>query len=132
MQLQYFLFRKLGSFQLLQDVLKHLHTQLFCPSFSNLSNIFGHIFFIPRSSLMIHQTISLFVLSSSAIILTVRSNNLTVAPHFFPQSLNIFICFTCGWPPTPGIIFHIFSSLYESTVPLKKLVFDIVSPPWAS
>ena len=50
-----------------------------------------------------------------------HSNSKTsIAPHLLRHTLNIFICSACGWPPTPVIIFHLLSSLFELPVPLKK------------
>ena len=65
------LFSKLGSVSRCSKMSWHTCTRhSFCPSFSNLGTIVAQIFLISRSSVMILHTLSLFIPSSSAIILT--------------------------------------------------------------
>ena len=52
------------------------HAAPFCLLFSNLGTIFAQIFLIPRFSKLILYTLSLFMPSSYAIILTVRRQSL--------------------------------------------------------
>ena len=80
----------------------------FCSSVNNLGTIFAQIFLIPSSSVMIVHTLSLFILNSFVIILTVKRRSL----HSFAY-----------WqPPTPGVIFHIFSFFLEPFVPLENSI----------
>ena len=71
------LFSKLGSVSSCFKMSWHICTRRsFRPSFSNLGTTFAQIFLIPRSSIMILHTFSLFIPSSSATILTVRRRSL--------------------------------------------------------
>ena len=67
------LFSKFGSVSSYSKMSWHTCTRRsFDPSFSNPGTIFAQIFLIPRSSIMIVHALSLFIPSSSAIILTAR------------------------------------------------------------
>ena len=71
------LFSKLGSVSSYSEMSWYTCTRRsFCPLFSNLGTIFAQIFHIPRPSVMILHTLSLFIPNSSAIILTVRRRSL--------------------------------------------------------
>ena len=73
-----------------------------CSSFSNLGIIIAHIFPIPRSLVMIVLTLSLFMLNSSAIILTVRQQSLYTFFHMlniFPILLAVLVFCSCGHLP---------------------------------
>jgi len=73
------LFIKLGSVSSCSKMSRHTCTRRsFCPSFSNLGTIFAQIFLISRSSIMILHTLSLFISSSSTIILTIRRRSLRI------------------------------------------------------
>ena len=99
--------------------------------FSNLGIIFcnqkcsnivqssrSQIFLIPRSTVMIVHTLPLFMLTTFAIILTLRQRSLCTFSH---THLNIFVCSPCCWLSAPEIIFHILFSSSELAVPLKNL-----------
>ena len=106
------LFSKLGSVSSCSKMFWHTCTcRSFCASFRNLGTIFAQIFRNDAPySLTIHTQLICY-----------HSNSKTaIAPHLLSHTLNIFICSACGWPPTPVIIFHLFYSLFEPPVPLKK------------
>ena len=112
-------FQQVGlSFELLQNVLTHLHTSLlwsfiqqpwyhFCTDLPHPQTFRND----PPYLLTIHTQLMCYHSNSKT----------TIAPHLLSHTLNIFIISSsCEWPPTPVIIFHLLSSLFEPSVPLKK------------
>ena len=108
------LFSKLGSVSHCSKMSWHIRL---CRSFCPFCTIFAQIFLIPRSSVMILHTLSLF----TQFICYYFNSKTAIVSHLLSHTLNIFICFACGWPPTPVIIFHLLFSLFEPPVPLKKM-----------
>ena len=121
------LFSKLGSVSSCSKMSWHTCTRCsFCPSFSNLGTIFAQIFLIPKSSVLILHTLSLFIPSSSSIILTVRRRWL----HTFclTRSTFSFVLLVDGLPLLWSSSTSSLPSLYLLSHS-KRLVLDIVSSP---
>ena len=111
-------FQQVGcSFELLQDVLTHLHTPLLLTFIWQL----WYHFCTDLPHPQIFCNVSPYPLTIQTQLLCYHSKSKTsIAPHVLSHTLNIFICSACGWPPTPVIIFDLLSFLFEPPVPHKK------------
>ena len=100
------------SFELLRNVLTHFHSPLLlCFIQLYLGTIFAQIF----------RNDPPYPLANHILLICYHSDSKTAfAPHLLSHTRSIFIRSACGWPPTPVIIFHLLSSLFEPPVPLKK------------
>ena len=121
------LFSKLGSVSSCFKMFWHTCIRRsFCPSFSNLGTIFAQIFLIPRSSVMILHTLSSFIPSSFAIVLTVRRRSLrticfirsTFSSVLLVDGLPLLWSSSASSLPSLNLLCH-----------SKRRVLDIVSLP---
>ena len=111
-------FQQVGfSFELLQNVLRHLHTPLILSFIQQPWYHFCTDLLHPQ----IFRNDPPYPLTIHTQLICYHSNSkIAIAPHLLSHTLNIFICSASGWPATPAIIFHLLSSLFEPPVPLKK------------
>ena len=112
------LFQQVGfSFELLQNVLTHLHTPLLL---SFIQQPWYHSYTdLPHPQ--IFRNLPPYPLTVNTQLICYHSNSKTaIAWHLLSHTFNIFICSACGWSPTLVIILHLLSSLFESPVPFKK------------
>ena len=128
-------FQQVGfSFELLQNVLTHLHTPLLLsfiqqPWYHSCTDLPHNPIFRndPPYPLTIHTQLICFHSNSK----------MAIGPNLLSHTLNVFICSASGWPPTPLIIFHLLSSLFEPPVPLKRtsswhrvIIIDFLKQLW--
>ena len=109
------LFSKLGSVSSCSKMSWHSCTRRsFCISCSNLGTIFAQIFLIPRSSVMILHTLSLFIPKSPAIILTVKRRSLrtfslthaTFSSFLLVDGLPLLWSFTTSYLSSLNLLCH--------------------------
>ena len=95
-------------------------------SFSNLDTIFPQIFCMPKSLVIIFQTLSLYKSSRQ---INIRSE-MTISVHHLANPIDVDLSPLYWRPSAHGVILHLLTPFFEPLVPLKIRAYDMEQSPY--